>query len=286
MDANIVAPAGSTAERWTLIVAAAFVQTVSGAVYAMGAWQSALRDALGLETAAVTTIGAATFCGALLAMFGGRAFDALGPRIACALGVTMFTLGYLLIGTTVFMAAHLPMAMKVAVPAVGSAFAGYSSVSLLDNVVCMACSLSFPKDRAAIVGYLKAVLASAAGLWALLWVHVFRDNFGLVAYIAFTASYALCSTLVCLLGIKVLDPGPDRRAFDIDDFKRLGLAISYTVRDAYLLVPASDCAIAGKHRRRQHAHKTLTALWRPFLCLLRSAWPSSPSPFRFATRTA
>ena len=75
----------------------------------------------------------------------------------------------------------------MALPAVGSALAGYSSVSLLDNVVCMACSLSFPKDRASLVGYLKAVLASAAGLWALLWVHVFKSGPGLLAYIAFTA---------------------------------------------------------------------------------------------------
>jgi hypothetical protein len=36
----------------------------------------------------------------------------------------------------------------------------------------MACSISFPQNRAAAVGYLKAVLATAGGLWALLWVQV------------------------------------------------------------------------------------------------------------------
>lgn len=211
----------------------------------MGAWQAALRDALGLDTAATTTIGACTFLGALFAMLGGKAFDALGPRISCALGGCLFTTGYVLIGTTVVFAAYLPTAAKVAMPALGSSFAGYSSVSLLDNVVCMACSLSFPEDRAAIVGYLKAVLASAAGLWALLWVHVFRDNFGLVPFIGFTACYALGSTLLCLLGIKVLDPGPDRRAFDSSDFRRLALAIIYTVSLAVFSVVVSFCYSNG-----------------------------------------
>jgi hypothetical protein len=246
---NALAPPGSTQQRWALIVCASFVQIVSGAVYAMGAWQSALRDALGLDTAATTTIGACTFLGALFAMLGGKAFDALGPRKSCLLGVTLFTTGYVLIGTTVLLSSHLPAAAKVAMPAIGSSFAGYSSVSLLDNVVCMACSLSFPKDRAAIVGYLKAVLASAAGLWALLWVHVFRDGPGLVMYLGFTACYALGSTLLCLIGIRVLDPGPDRRAFDPADFKRLGLAIAFTVRASARAIarrPGLPRALAGR----------------------------------------
>ena len=305
---NQLAPPGSTAARWALIVCAAFVQIVSGAVYAMGAWQSALRDALGLDTAAISSIGAATFCGALFAMLGGRAFDALGPRTACALGAGMFVTGYTLIGMSVVLSAHLPAALRVGMPALGSAFAGYSSVSLLDNVVCMACSISFPKDRAAIVGYLKAVLASAAGLWALLWVHVFRDGPGLVAYIGFTAAYALGSTLLCLLGLQVLPSGPDRRAFDHTDFRRLALAITFTVprdeRSTYrthvrpwrpsalrlpLPVPAAPpclCLCRALRRSLSPSSRSLSPSATPTVSYSRRAfwaspawgWLSSPSP--------
>lgn len=194
----------SDARRWGLIVAASFVQIISGSVYAMGAYQSALRDGIGVSTEAISAIGAATFCGSVVAMLGGRAFDTLGPRAACALGGVINTLGYSLIGFTLYFAASLPMGARVVMPAIGSALAGYSSVSLLDNVVCMACSLSFPNDRAAIVGYLKAVLAAAAGLWALLWVHVFAPSLGLVAYLSFVASFAFCGTMLALVGLCVL----------------------------------------------------------------------------------
>ena len=224
-----MAAPGSTSRRWALIVSAAAVQLVSGAVYAMGAWQSALRDALDLDTGAISGIGAATFAGSIIAMLGGKAFDALGPRVACALGGSIFTLGYLIIGLSVMLADSLPPFAKVALPAVGCALAGYSSVSLLDNVVCMACSLSFPKDRASLVGYLKAVLASAAGLWALLWVHVFKTGAGLAAYIFFTAIAAVIGVGAALYGLRVLPPGAERRAFDVADAKRLSFAIGFTV---------------------------------------------------------
>ena len=105
----------------------------------MGAWQSALRDALGLDTSAISSIGAATFGGSVVAMLGGRAFDAFGPRVACALGGTMFTCGYIIIGCSVLFSSHLPSFATSALPALGCAMTGYSSVSLLDNVVCMAC---------------------------------------------------------------------------------------------------------------------------------------------------
>lgn len=178
-------------------------------------------------------------------MLGGRAFDALGPRVACGVGALMFTSGYVLIGATVLLVERLPGPARIAMPAVGCALAGYSSVSLLDNVVCMACSLSFPKDRAAIVGYLKAVLAAAAGLWALLWVHVFRDGLGLKWYIGTTACAALAATSFALVGLRVLPAGPDRRAFDPTDFVRLSLAITYTVSLALFSVAVSFCYSNG-----------------------------------------
>ena len=234
-----------TGERWKLIVAASFVQLISGAVYAMGAWQSAARDALGLDTSSISAIGAATFIGSVIAMLGGRAFDALGPRTACALGGTLFATGYALIAGAVALTHVLPPMARVAMPAVGCALAGYSSVSLLDNVVCMTCSLSFPKDRAAIVGYLKAVLASAAGLWALLYVHVFKDGPGLLAYLIFTACAAAAAVFTSLLGLRLLPPGPHRREFDAADARRLGLAIGYTVALALFCVAVSFLYSSG-----------------------------------------
>lgn len=224
----------SALKRWGLLVAATAVQVISGSVYAMGAWQSKLRDGLGLSTAAVSSIGAATFVGSVLAMLGGRAFDTLGPRTSCALGGVINTFGYIIIGSTLYFAESLSESARVSIPAFGCALAGYSSVSLLDNVVCMACSLSFPSDRAAIVGYLKAVLAAAAGLWALLWVHVFASSLGLIAYLGFVASVAFCGTMLSLLGLQVLPEGPDRRKFDGADGTRLFLAICYVIAQASL----------------------------------------------------
>ena len=140
----------STFHRWALVVSAAFVMVISGSVYSMGAWQSRLRDDLSLSTAQISSIGAATFGGSVVAILGGRAFDILGPRTACLLGGVMHTAGYLLIAAALAFADVLPEAARIGLPAIGCALAGYSSVSLLDNVVCMSCSLSFPNDRAAI----------------------------------------------------------------------------------------------------------------------------------------
>jgi hypothetical protein len=231
----------STFRRWALVVSAAFVMVISGSVYSMGAWQSRLRDDLGLSTAQVSSIGAATFGGSVVAVLGGRAFDILGPRTACLLGGVMHTAGYLLIATALAFADVLPEAARIGLPAIGCALAGYSSVSLLDNVVCMSCSLSFPNDRAAIVGYLKAVLAAGAGLWALLWVHVFAPNFGLISYVLFVAAVAFCGTALALLGVRVLPEGPDRRKFDSADGRRLGLAIGFIVLLALFCVATSFC---------------------------------------------
>lgn len=190
--------------RWGLILAASLVQMISSSIYAMGAYQSELRDGLGLSTESVSVIGSATFYGAFLAIFGGRAFDRLGPRVTCALGGALNILGYSLIGIALYFSESLSAAVKVAVSAVGCTLAGYSSISLLDNVVCMTCSLSFPNDRAAVVGYLKSVLAASAGLWALLWVHLFAQGPGLIAFIVCIASAAGGGTLLALIGLRVL----------------------------------------------------------------------------------
>ena len=72
--------------RWGLIISAAMVQTVAGAVYAMGAWQAPLRDALGLTADTVSLIGASTFLGSIVASFGGKAVRAalqLIPPLPC-----------------------------------------------------------------------------------------------------------------------------------------------------------------------------------------------------------
>ena len=267
-----LAPAGSTSRRWALIISAVAVQLISGAVYAMGVWQSALRDALDLDTAAITAIGAATFAGSIMAMLGGKAFDALGPRDACALGGSIFACGYLTIGLAVYFADQLSPVARVAMPAVGCALAGYSSVSLLDNVVCMACSLSFPKDRASLVGYLKAVLASAAGLWALLWVHVFKTHYGLVAYIACTAVAAVIGVGLALLGLTVLPP-EDRQPFDAADSTRLSLAIGFTVSLALFSVGVSARRAHARTHTRTRTHARPLHRHRPLLALAARCHP-------------
>merc|ERR1719221_1702776 len=132
----------------------------------------------------ISTISAATFWGTVVAILGGKCYDRFGPRTTLIIGGTMCTTGYLLIGCAVVAGDTMPPTAKLMLAAIGSLFAGYSSVSLLDNIICMTCSVSFAmSDRAAINGYLKAVLSTAAGLWALLWVHNFKNGSGLAAYL-------------------------------------------------------------------------------------------------------
>ena len=217
--------------RWGLIVSAAMVQVVAGGVYSMGAWQAPLRDALGLSTEAIALVGATTFMGSMAAMLGGRAFDSLGPKTTVLLGGSLATCGYSLIGLPLVFTG-MPSALKLILAAAGSLAAGYSSVSLLDNVVCMSCSLSFPEDRAGIVGYLKAVLATAAGMWATLWTHVFapmasRGAPGLLFYLALMAGSTLLVSLGASANVGVLPVGPSRRPLGPADKRRLGAAIEF-----------------------------------------------------------
>lgn len=223
VDADLPNPAS----RWGLVIASALVQIVAGSVYAMGAWQDELRNVLGVPMDTISEIGSVTFGGSLCAMLGGYAFDKLGPRASCILGGTMATLGYLLIGLSIVSVGLLPSGATLAITALGSLLAGFASVSLLDNVVCMACSLSFPGDRAAVVGYLKAVLATAAGLWALLWVHVFKppNGPGLTSFLGFTAAMSLGVTIASLSGLQVLPEGPNRAKFVGADQKNLVIVV-------------------------------------------------------------
>eukprot|EP00439_Symbiodinium_sp_Y106_P058031 s1152_g8.t1 len=158
------------------IVMTSLVEVVSGSVYAMGAWQDELRDVLGISMQSLTLIGA----------------DRVGPKAAVVLGSSFMAIGYSLMGLATVAGGSISQTLKVVLAAVGSLAAGYSSVSLLDNIVCMACSESFPQNRAGVVGYAKAALATAGGLWALLWVHVFSKprGPGLPSYLAFMA---MCS---------------------------------------------------------------------------------------------
>mmetsp|Transcript_84463 Transcript_84463/g.185354 ORF Transcript_84463/g.185354 Transcript_84463/m.185354 type:complete len:657 (-) Transcript_84463:34-2004(-) len=219
-----------TAKRWPLILAAAAAQIVSGCVYAMGAWQDALRDALQVSMGDISTIVASTFIGSVAAVLGGRCFDKLGPRITLAIGGVICTLGYSLIIIAILWSHKLSPGLRLMLAALGSTCAGYSSVSLLDNIVCMACSVSFPSDKAAVVGYLKAVLATAAGVWALLWVHIFKPPHGpgLVAYLVFAAAISLALVLLAMIPMERLPPshcGPLKGC----DFMRLGFVIAATI---------------------------------------------------------
>lgn len=237
-----------TADRWWLIVMSCMVQMVAGSVYAMGAWQNALRDEMGITMDGVSAIGAATFAGSLAAMLGGQVFDKLGPKAAVTLGATAVAVGYLLIGLAVVAKDSFAPSSKLLLAAVGAMLTGYSSVSLLDNVVCMACSLSFPDNRAAVVGYLKAVLATAAGLWALLWVHVFNapNGPGLPAYIAFAAVSSLSVAILSLPGLKVLPSGDSRKEFDNTDSSRFTILLASLITLAFFDVGVSFLFSQGK----------------------------------------
>ena len=205
----------SMRRRWRLILCSAATEYSAGAILAMGAWQAELRDVLGLTTGQTMSIGAAIFFGTFFAFLGGRAFDALGPRRTVLLGGGMACLGYLTLFTAVRFSDRLSSRAKLTLATAGSVLAGYACGNLLDLSASMACSLSFPHERAAVVGYMKAVLATSAGLWALLWVNVFAVVSSLASYLACAAGTVLTLSCLTASGIVVLPEGEDyRRPFD------------------------------------------------------------------------
>jgi len=91
------------------------------------------------------------------------------------------------------------------------------------------------------VGYLKAVLATAAGLWALLWVHVFKapNGPGLPAYLAFAAVASLSIAIISLPGLKVLPNGSSRKKFDNEDSSRFMILLASLIGLAFFDVGVS-----------------------------------------------
>lgn len=201
-DTEVSPESPGMGDRWWLIIMSAMIQVVSGSVYAMGAWQDDLRDNLNISMTGATIIGAMTFMGNLAGFLGGMIFDNCGPKVAICLGSSSLSIGYCFIG--VALASQVATSWKLILACIGSLLAGYASVSLLDNIVCMACSVSFPRNRAAVVGYLKAVLATAGGLWALLWVQVFKDRYGLLPFMAISAIASFAVGVLSLSSMKVL----------------------------------------------------------------------------------
>ena len=200
---EVCAP-GGVSDRWWFVIMSAMIQVVSGSVYAMGAWQNDLRDTMQISMTSATIIGAMAFMGNLAGFFGGMLFDRSGPRAAVCLGCCCLSVGYCLIG--IALVSGLAKNLKVMLACVGSLVAGYASVSLLDNITCMACSISFPQNQAAVVGYLKAVLATAGGVWALLWVQLFRHRFSLASFMAISAIAPFVVGVMSLSSMKVLPP--------------------------------------------------------------------------------
>ena len=143
--------ADSTARRWSLLIAAAVVQTISGGVYAAGAWQTALRDALGTDTSGVQLVGACSFAGSAVAFVGGRCFDRFGPRATCALGGVLCAGGFALVLLAIVLGGGAAGGGALTLAGGGMLCVGFSSVSLLDNVVSMAASLRFAQVAAVAV---------------------------------------------------------------------------------------------------------------------------------------
>lgn len=156
---------------------------------------------------------------------GGLLFDRLGPRTPVCLGSSGMTIGYCTLGMAI--SAHISPTWKFAVAALGSIVVGFCSVSLLDNIACMACSVSFPRNRAAIVGYLKAVLATAGGLWALLWAQVFR-SYGLLPFLAVQAIASFSVGVVSPSSINVL-PKEIRGPMDEEDYPKASFLVLFLV---------------------------------------------------------
>jgi len=191
-------------DRWWFVIMSAMIQVVGGSVYAMGAWQNDLRDSLQISMTSATIIGAMAFTGNIAGFLGGMLFDRSGPRAAVCLGCCCLSIGYCLIG--IALVSSLAKDIKILLAGVGSLLAGYASASLLDNITCLACAISFPQNQAAVVGYLKAVLATAGGLWALLWVQLFQERFSLASFMAISAIAPFLVGIMSLSSMKVLPP--------------------------------------------------------------------------------
>jgi len=210
--------------RWPLIMASVYVQFIAGSIYSMGAWQDSLRDALGISMQEVSTIGSATFLGAVASYLGGLAFRRLGARYCVAIGSVLCSTGYMLLLVAVVSGESASRDVRIALAAVGSLCAGYSSVCLLDNIVCMVCSLSFPYDRASVVGYLKAMVGASGGVWAVLWKALFQqaDGSGLPQFLAAMAALSLGVSLLALIPMETLPESRARSRFGADEKRRYG----------------------------------------------------------------
>ena len=165
------------------------------------------------------------FIANLVGFTGGLLFDTLGPRCPVCIGTSGMTIGYCILGMAI--SAHISPTWKFVVAACGSLLVGFCSVSLLDNIACMACSVSFPRNRAAIVGYLKAVLATAGGLWALLWAQVFR-SYGLLPFLAVQAIASFFVGVVSPSSINVL-PKQIRGPMDEAEYPKAALLVLFLV---------------------------------------------------------
>lgn len=257
---------GNLGDRWWLIIMSAMIEVVSGSVYGMGAWQDDLRDSLNISMTGATVIGAMTFIGNLAGFLGGMIFDKYGPKAAVCLGSCGLCIGYCLIGFA--LASQVSTSWKLILACLGSLLAGYASVSLLDNIVCMACSVSFPRNRAAVVGYLKAVLATAGGLWALLWVQVFKDRYGLLAFMAISAIASFAVGVLSLSSMKVLPNHCRERVQSQGEYARaFALLFFLTILTCFNVFASYGYASGVAHPTLQNGFVALALQMSPLLVL-------------------
>ncbi|CAL5027858.1 unnamed protein product [Urochloa decumbens] len=146
--------------RWLVLVAAMWVQSMAGVGYLFGAISPALKSALGYNQRQVAALAVAKNLGGYVGVVAGTASAALPPWAMMLLGATQNLLGYGWIWLVVAgKAPPLPLSMMCVLIFVGTNSATYFNTNSL-----MTCIVNFPRSRGPMVGILKGFLGLTSAI--------------------------------------------------------------------------------------------------------------------------
>ena len=188
---------GKVKNRWLVVVGALLIQLCLGAIYAWGAFTSALQDPAdafqytATQTSWIFSAALATF--AIVMILAGRLQDKYGPRIIAIIGGLMLGAGYIIAG---FTGTSFPL-MLFFIGIVGGAGIGMGYVCPI-----AACVKWFPDLKGLITGLAVAGFGAGAFIFVKMagsWLHLI-DNHGVnVTFLIFGIIFTISVVLGALL---------------------------------------------------------------------------------------
>lgn len=185
--------------RWLLVVGALLIQLCLGAIYAWGAFTTALQNPGGVfkysasQTSWIFSVGLLTF--AVVMIMAGRWQDQYGPRAVATIGGVLLGAGYILAG---FSGTSYPL-MVIFIGVLGGAGIGMAYVCPI-----AACVKWFPDIKGLITGLAVAGFGAGAFFFVKMagaWLHLIETQgvngtfliFGIIFMISVTAGAQLLS---------------------------------------------------------------------------------------------